>query len=318
MPVIGLRGSLGIGVESTAGTAVSATTTMPASNLSVMETSTQERGTDLTVNTGGVQTTVVELDRRVAGTTECALHYNAGVGLLLYAWFGAVSEGGGGGPTYDHTFTLSAPESLPSVTLVQTHGNSGNKHVVNGCVANTLELVVSSAASGRISIGWIGRAQETITTASNPTVTAGTKVLGSHGALTWNSTTYTGVVSEAKVTGNNNLAAGWTYGSLTAGYILPSGPREIALETKLVCTAAQWDALMDARRALTESNAVLTFTSGSLVLAITLHNASVESVGMPITGAGVVSATVKFRGRGDGSNGGLAAVLTNTNATYEL
>ena len=147
--------------------------------------------------------------------------------------------------------------------------------------------------------------------ATTPAYGAGdTPVLHSHaGQFSFGGASYDLVDMSLAV--NNALARRQLLGSA----VTKQPKRNDFQSIELSVTVEVEDALYAAFLADTQSDAAITFTSGSLSAAFTVHNAYLTSASDPVTSAGIVSQSLTFVGESDGTNEGLAIAIVNNNSS---
>lgn len=303
----------GLGKESSYGTAVARATWCELIRATIRRRQTWAPRPHLVLGDGGATRSRVLISELVEGELEFELRYT-GSGLWLEAAMGTVAEGGGGGPTYTHTFTRSNFGALPHYTLELVRGDGGNSEVFDGVVVQ--RLVIRSDARGyvRVTATVIGRTATARGAAGTPTAGDASLALAHHfGTLGWNSATWS--MQNWELTIDNRLAERQRHGSLYTAKPHPTAPPEFTLRAAIDVD----DAFYTAYLAGTESDLTLTGTSATWgTLAFTLHNAAVDDHGDPITGPTMLTSNVTWRGQADSSDQGIAIVSTNADATYDV
>ena len=91
-----------------------------------------------------------------------------------------------------------------------------------------------------------------------------------------------------------------------------AGPRIVTVTAQVFYDA---DTLQAGFVAGTQSDFAVTFTSGSVSMAFTLHNAVITECTAPVNKHGRIMQTVTFRGVSDGTDNGVAVVVINTQSS---
>lgn len=317
---MGFQGRLtnaGLGKESTYGTAVAATTTIPVASFTVWERTTIEDAADLHHGGGGVTQRRAELGRDVGGTLETLMSYET-LGLLLEAAIGENTTTGAG--PYQHRFTHVDPALLPALTIRGRLGNTTHVSVLAGCKVNSLKLKWKAREFAKVEADIIGRTLDSFGSGSPGTPTIGALVLPHQvGAFAWNSVSYTDMV-ELELEVANNLTRNPVLGALATDEPMPNDRRQVRAKCTARLSASEYEALVTACRAGTTSNFTFTFTgSGGRSIAFTVHNAQVvETPEGQLTQHGPVLVSWVFAATHDGTGvDGLLVDYTNNNASYD-
>ena len=230
-------------------------------------------------------------------------------GYWLDAAMGAAATTGSVAP-YTHTFSTSA--SLPSNTVEQILGDTGNSEVFEGCTVGEMEL---SIEAGRpliqrfTLIAETGSAIGAMGTATAPTDAI---VLAHHaGTLNFNSAPYK--VLSASLRLNNQLARLQEVGSRFTSEPPISNFRQWEISARI---AYRSDLLYTAHLAETSAALSLVFTSGTDSITISGVNCQVVTHGRPLNSAGHVVQDVTFRPRSSGTTDALTIEIVNSNANY--
>lgn len=123
--------AIGLGVESTRGTAVSRTNWLEVQSAEFTETATYEKFPIQGASWGGSRQVSYITRKQVTGSIVLPLQYT-GSGLLLQQLLGAVATTGAGAP-YTHTYSLG---TLPVdyLTIEKIIGTSGRRELLTGVV----------------------------------------------------------------------------------------------------------------------------------------------------------------------------------------
>jgi hypothetical protein len=314
VPYLGRDLRFAIGEESTWGTEASRTMTIRGKSSTVMARATHEPLPHLVsaASVGAVQSESFEAKERTSGTIEAVAGYAGnGLGLLLKHAMGTVADAGTG--PYTHTFTMAS--TLPTgLSACQQRGTANAEEFYGGKVS---KLVLSVEAGKPMFVMadmvFKNAGARAAASPSLPALASFTPVLHNEaGNLAFNSVNYS--PRNFKLTIDNGLDSDGVH-ELGTLYIAEPDRGDyvnVTIECDLVYRT---DALYTAHLAKTAANVTLTFTSGSMSLAFTLHNAILEKCEDPISAAGYITQSVRWRGYADASNSGLAIVLTNNTAT---
>ncbi len=312
---LGMQARVSLGEEVTAGTAVSRTVGGRIKSTTMNGTLTREPVGHLYGSGGSAANEVdfYDVQKVVGGEIVIPATYQGGIlGLLLKHAMGSNVDAGAG--PYTHTLTLAG--ALPAgLTVAVERGTGGlGDQVFNGNKIASLELSVAvgevmQCRAEMLGMGYASRGSDSPTALSTPYF-----IKHDHaGAIGFDSATYKARAFTLRI--NNNLDGLRDLGSLNVSEVNRAGFQTIEVEAQLV---ARSDALYAAHLAGTQGDMTITFSDGTRSLAITLHNAIITSYADPISGPGVITQTVTFRGFGDGTDHGLGIVLTNGTATVEL
>lgn len=235
------------------------------------------------------------------------------IGLLLKAAMGAVSDGGTGPSAYTHTYTLAA--ALPSLTIEAIRGNATNSETFEGAQVNTATLAVEVGQPMYLDLDLIAETSATRAAAGTVSLSATeTPILHSHaGQLTFNAVSYDLV--GLRVSLSNNIERRAKLGSTETQEPARAGYGSVVMECTIEAVSNQNDTILAAQRAGTQGDAAITFTSGTRSLAITGHNAWVDEATDPVGDAGIIRQTVRFMCESDGTDLGLALVMTNSESS---
>jgi hypothetical protein len=301
------RTALGFGLESTAGTAVSRTNWLAVLDapIQVEHEWVEEQVLGWSGDVGHVAAAHHKASSKINGTFQVELSYDD-TSVMLGAHALGVTGTSGAGP-YTHAITLgNQPVAL---TIEKVLGDSGNSELFAGCRINTYELSVETGGVMTCTVGVIGMIA-TYPSAGTPTMFQGRKrVIHAHaGTLSFNSVNYTLMSLNLSVT--RNLQETPTLGSYTTG-------QPIADKTDVTLTVRArglYSALRTAWSAGTQSDAQITFTSGSDTFTIKLSQAQIRSLTDGATGTPLHETEVVFVPNSDGTDLGLVLTWVNGNA----
>lgn len=307
---LGRNAAIGVGEESTWGTAVSRGNWRPLISGSLQRTITKTPRPSLLTGPASAMRRgrVVEVDE-CGGSYSIECTYE-NIGLFIYLLTGTVA-GSTPGP-----WTYSLASALPSATMEFVRG-TGSGEVLEGCVAASGTFAVS--AGGVMTYESEVIAQTSVEGgAESPSVaprsaavtpsygTGDTPVLHSHASqLTFNSASYD--LIDMSLTLNNGIARRQLLGSAVTAEPLRSDFQSVELSVTVEVQDALYKAMIDD----TASDITFNFTSGSLVMAFTVHNAYIMDATDPVSSAGIVTQSITFGGESDGTNEGLAITMTN-------
>ena len=185
------RGSwLGIGIETTWGTAVARTIWLPAINLGIARNVNRAVSPELAATgLSGGYSQFLTGQEDCSGDIEVLAQYG-GIGFLMYAVTGKTPAEGGSGPNgYTHTFTMDATQ--PSLTLEQIRGNTAAADVFEGCKVSSLTLSWSAGEPVRCKASIIAQTGAARGAAGTPTASTQTIVMAyDGGAMSFNGVTY--------------------------------------------------------------------------------------------------------------------------------
>ena len=308
VPYLGFGAYIGVGIESTYGTAVSRTRWMRPTSIGLARTIRNAVQPDLSgeIDSYAPLFTYSEGEES-GGTIEGYLAYNDYVAtILLKMAFGACTDAGAN--PYTHTYVPS--KTIGSMTIEQ--GSKDFAEVFEGCQVNSIEISWEVGRVATISAEIIAETSGGQTTVSSPTFIVPSFSLHNEvGTLSWNSVTST--LKRVKFKLNNNLQRRQQLGSDITAEPTKSGPLDLFLEIEKEKVALT---MQTAYIAKTQADATITITkSASAALSITLHNALIESYNDTVGDVGPVMERITLRGYRDASDKGCSLVVTNANAT---
>ena len=309
LPFLGFASYIGIGTEITWGTAVTRTRWMRPTGGGLTRNVANEVQPDLSAEIDSLAPIFnFQSNETSGGTLEGYFAYNDYVcSSLLYHALGGNTDAGAG----PYTHTMVPAKTLP-VGLTIEQGSKDFAQVFEGCKVNSLEINWEVGKVATMTAEIICETAGAQTTVASPTFIVPTFSLHNQvGTLSWNALTSTMKKFKFKI--NNNLSTRQQLGALFTAEPYRSAPMEIMLEVEQEKTALTHNVGFLAR---TQSNAVVTISAGaSASLAITVHNALIETYDDKVSDVGPVLERMSFRGFRDTTNKGLSIVLTNANAT---
>ena len=301
------RGSaIGSGEESTWGTAVARSAWRPAISSNLLRTVERVPRPNLQTGAAGVmRRSHFTAADNAGGSVSIELTYE-NCGMWVKHLLGAAATTGSS--PYTHTYTLG---TLPTGLTIENIRGTGTSEVFEGCRINTGTFAVSAGGVMSLDLDIIAETSAARGTAPTPSYGAGdTPVLHSHaGQFSFNSVSYDLVSMSLAV--NNALARRQLLGSAVTKQPKRNDFQSVELSVEIEVE----DALYQSMIADDQSDAVITFTSGALSAAFTIHNAYLTSASDPVTSAGIVSQSLSFVGESDGTDEGLSIAIVNTNSS---
>lgn len=256
----------------------------------------------------------VVIDQEVMGPIEANLAYQGNaLGLLLKAIFGSLSEGGGAGPTYTHTYT---PGALSSFSAEEPRGDSGTSEEFYGLYASKAVITIPARGPATITIDWIGEsAGARASTGTIPAMsTSAVYVLG-HQCTGWvfNSTTYQ--TNKIVITIDNKMTGRKDHGSIYIGEAGRDNRVEVMLDVELDQRA---NTIKAAALAGTSAAWSVTCSDGTRSLVFSGSAGFVETHDDAIGSSKVIAEKLRMRALAvEGSADIVSVVLTNADNTYE-
>jgi len=150
---IGRRVNVGIGKESTRGTVVDATYSVPKTNITFDDKANVVRSGESFGHISGVGSQSIVAGRMSAGALEGEINVNS-FGLILLSTLGALSSAAQNSD-YKHTYTLSNTNIHQSLSIHVENPN--NEKYFAGCVVDSLEINVAPEEIVTFSAGFKGR-----------------------------------------------------------------------------------------------------------------------------------------------------------------
>lgn len=306
MAAVGRTAALGLGEESTWGTAVARTTWRPAISSGLQRRIQRSPVPDLHSSAGNSAMRRRHFDglEEAGGPNRLVSTYE-NMGMWLKHALGTLATTGTG--PYTHTYTLA--EALPTgLTIELVRGTATNSEVFEGCQVASAVWEVSSGGVMFFDPEIIAETAAARGSAGTPSFgSAESPVLHSQaGQFSFNSANYDLV--SARLSLDNALVRRNFLGSA-----LTKVPERGDFQTvEITVTVEAQDALYTALLADTTSDAAITFTG--LVnnsMAITVHNGWISEASDPITEAGITRQTVTIMGESDGTDEGLEIIVIN-------
>lgn len=312
-PKTGRNTTVGIGLEGAWGTAVSRT------QYYRIKGSTLDHGIDEAmfealhqgVDGSALGSAITGIN--VAGTLSGELGYGQ-IGFILLAALGSVAEDTGSSPK---VFTYEGTLDLPSLTIDQTHGNTGESRVYEGMKVGSLTISWESGSIASWEAAFVGETVSAMGSAPSPTYTDPAKIAAGNTALTatWNSQTLTGV-KRFSVTIDNQLQTDRPLASPYVSEPVSSG-KKVSGQMTLQYKAGSYNPLADS---LTETQSDLVFdfnrASSTDNFEIRLRNAKLRTA-QTVSSPGIIEQVITFEGYADGSDSAISMILKNGNSDHE-
>jgi hypothetical protein len=312
----GIGTRLGIGEESTWGTEASRTVTAR-----LMSTSLQRRATFVplphlvgSTGTSRVRAEKYQSGERTGGDIKIVACYEGNaLGILLKHALGGLSDGGGGGPTYTHTFTIA--DVLPTGLSVELQrgmdgSSASTAEEMYGCRVQSWALECAAGGAMEFAATLIGKTGQARATQSVPSLSSALyPILHAHaGQLAFNSNNYT--IAKFKLSGSNKLGEIQELGSQYLSDPPVVDFADLMLECEVVSRS---DQLYVEQLAGTQGDVTLTWTDSvnTKTLAMTMHNGVLEEDAEDISGPGEIRLRCRWRLFSASSESGLSLVITN-------
>lgn len=316
---LGMGTAIGIGAESTWGTAVARTAWVRAVSAGLMVTPRKTPRPDLYGSSVGTRIKHLIEASDCGGDIEWIGGYE-GQGLLLkHALWGTPSTTGPVSGIYTHTYPLGAsvPDGL-TIEVVRGTDSTGTNvsRIYEGCLIDEWEASVQAGGYLRCRASIIGETGASDATAGTVSFTSNEIDLAhaQAGAFTWNSVANTGIVRSLTWRLRNSLARRNNLGSTLTAKPQPSDFRAVEVEVDMEQADA---AMLDALTADTEAAGSIAFSgTGSRTWTLNLHGAYVDSVSDEISAPGILRQKVKLIGQfTSGSSFGMSVVVANTQSS---
>ena len=299
----GRGASIGIGEESTYGTAVSRTNWRPLISSSLLRTIEKvPRPTLRTGAAGAMRRAHVISADNAGGNFSVECDYNS-VGMILKHLMGTLATTGS--DPYVHAYTFA--NTLPTGLTIENIRGTGTSEVFEGCKISTGTFAVSAGGVMTFDAAVIAETSAARGSAGSPSFsTDDAPVLHSHAStMSFNGVNYD--LIDMSLVVNNSLATRQKLGSAATLEPLRSDFQSVEMSV----TVEVDDVLMAAYIADTESDAVITFTSGATIFKFTLQNAYLSECSDPVSDANVIRQSLTLVGQSDGTDEGLKIEITN-------
>lgn len=312
MSARGAGSVLGIGEETTEGTAVTPTDFIPVRSMTPLHAVNQEvveplgYATDEAPVARDTFTTGIE----VGVNFQTNLYYDNGIMILLKHLFGEVATSGSGPYVYSYEINATKP-TKPSLTLEPKLGTGGPaQHGQQYAGVRPTKLTIDASIGQPILTDWetIGMTAASMSAPTSPTYANSNLATYNHATtLTFNSANLTDVVG-CKLTIDRKLERTPELGTLTSGPVDIGGLVEVMLEVRQRYSS---NAAHAALVAGTTAAGAWTITDGTRSFAFTFGRLKVMSVDRAVSGPGQLEFTTMFRCLGTPTNAGVELALTN-------
>lgn len=326
--VLGRMGAVGVGIESSHGTAVARAlwyrVTELSGHIQAIDSAPRQHSQGPAVTHGGMPIAHTDGNIVVSGLAfTVPAYYNDDCLALLYAAMGAVLDGGSGPSSWTHTFTLAG--TLPSCTIEAIEGADAaaatSAVVAAGAVCSQLVWTIQPGSTpSTIATTWNAQKDAGDTTAGSPSFGSDAAPVMYHqiGDLSWNSITIDkDAVRSATITITNGLSDDrFALGSQYRQEPYLTGDRVVTCE--IAMERAQADTLRASYTSRASSSLTFTVTDGSKSAAFTFYAARIMTFGRTWSVDGIVMQTVLFRAFAvSGGANGLQIVITNDVEHYD-
>lgn len=315
-PQVGRGAAIGFGAESTWGTAVSRTHWYRAVAISLRQTLDKVGRGVLMESSGSRNMRGHYLKSQNAGGGVTILAGYEGLGLLLsHLLHGTPATTGPSGGLYTHTYKLGVnpPTGLTCEAILGA--GTSLAEVFEGCKVNKGSLKISAGGLMSVDLDLIAETSGGMVAAGTPTLTTNEYEVIHHqaGAMTWNSVSYKPISIE--ISPDNKLTRRQLLGSALTAEPTPAGFVEVMIKVEIELSGeAPYDDLL----ADTQGDLAVTFTDtahGNRSFGITAHNCYLTDVSHAVTSVGIIKQTLTYRAESDGTDEGLAIVLTNAQSS---
>jgi len=313
LPFHGRGAAIGIGEESTYGTAVSRTNWRQTVSDDAYRKVTRNYRPGLV----GVATSFTKRNT-VSGVTECGGKFEhvltyEGMGMLLKHALGSLATTGTG--PYVHTYKIGALPTGLTVEFIDS-GDSGNvAQVAEGCKISRMALKWTDPSQvAMASFDFLAEDIGAYTTAGSPAYGTGSNLdmIGHQlGALSFNSNNYDLLSLEMII--DNKLGRRYKLGSRLTKEPARTDFCEVTWRAEV-----EWEngnALTDFRNEVQGDVAVTSTGTGNDACTFTLHNAQIWDAPKPVSGPGPGRIRIEWRGLSDGTDEGFQVALTNDDSS---
>ena len=313
IPVRGFGLTLGLGEESTWGTAVARSNWLRLASASLKRQVITEKLNHL--GTYGQTSTAHRYNfisrEEVGGRISWPLMYNDSSLMLLKHAMGATVDAGAG--PYTHTLTLASPPpvGLTMELIKGTHASLSTAQVFEGGKLDNLEIAWEAGQIVQCSADVIAQAAGGITSAGTPSYNSTPYPVIAHQmttALTIGGNPYQSRSVRLRV--SRGLQRNQEIGSLYTSEPFESR-LTVELEVEVLWQDSAWHT---AHYASTAADVTFAFADSPRALTGTLHNAIPVDVSEPTDSAEGIRQTIRFEAYADSSDQGLSLVFTNANA----
>jgi hypothetical protein len=304
--------TIGVGLESTWGTAVARTKWSRTTGVTLDLQVERKNYEHLHQGVDGAALGSSIVGYTASGNVSGHLGYGQ-IGFFLLAAIGSVTEVTGTPNVHTYEGTLA----LPSLTLEKVIGNSTEARVFEGCKVNTLTINYSTGEIASWEAAIVGETAGSLTSAGSPSYTDPALVAQGNTAVTatWNSQTIA-EVKRLSIVIDNQLEIDSALASPLIVEPLSQG-KKVTVSMTVRYKGGSYNPTADAESD-TISDLSIDFNRSSSTdnLMFLIRNAKLQ-VGLPISTAGVIEQTLMFEGFADGSDSAISVVLTTGNADHE-
>lgn len=315
MPTIGAYTAAGFGTESTHGTAVARTNWLPVKSWGLKRDVEYVPRDHLGyANATAVMRQLTYQTRDyAAGPVVIDGSYDDSTAYLMKHGFGAVVDDGAG--PYTHTFTLANPALLGFTCEGKLgHGANAKGEVFEGGLIARQTYKVQTGKILEITNDIIAETSQGEASQGTPTyATAAEPIAFNHwGQFTFDSVARTLLSLEWTI--DRMISQRQLLGSLFTALPAPTGFMRVT--GRLVVEHGDGGVWYSKHLAKTQGDGTITATGSGGSLAMTFQNMILMSRSADISGPEIVQEQYEFECFSDGTDLGLKAILTNTNALY--
>lgn len=306
----GFNSFVGIGAESTWGTAVARTKFYRLKSSTLRRKVTKVKRDTLYEGTGLVSRRSFVAQDDVEGSITILATYED-IGLILHHAMWSSSTTGPSGSDYTHTYVLGSSAPAGGLTIEVAQGG-GSAIVYEGCRVTKLKLSVEAGGLCMLEMEIIGQTSGAPTSASSPTFGTTEVEMEHHhfSQITWNSTAYD--LRSWTLELDNRLERRQVLGTKLTADPKPSGLRDVSMTVSSDYDSDNWQNGLTAH---TSASAVIAATASARSITATLHNAYIDSDEIGVDTHGVLPESIKLIGQSDATNRGLALVVVNTQSS---
>lgn len=317
---LGRNAAVGIGFETTEGTAVAAARWARLASLALNKASTRSRIDDLSLGTTSYLKARYLEQVEISGSIEILCYYeNGSLASFLRACIGGTWSTTGSGP---YTHTLDPGAEPPPITLrtardtLSSTGALQRGDVIAGARITSASLSASTPGILRLSMNFVAMSS-TPGSAPTPSLPTHDDPILSHAAnrWQWNSVDYTPRSITLDLENAIEGLRGFGSASITGAAV--TGIRNARMTVTRFKTNDNWP---DAQSAGTESDGDITFTvdGGTDQFRINLYNAQIpEAVTIAAQSVGLIEESAIFEPRDDGTDPPVQFILVNDDANAE-
>ena len=318
--------AIGLGVESTRGTAVARTNFLEVQSAEFTETATYERFPVQQAVWGGSRQVSYITRKQVTGTIVCPLQYT-GSGLLLKALLGTVATTPGSG-NFTHTYTLGTipPEFL---TIEKIIGTSGRRELITGVAVSGGRIRFRRAQVAMMELDIMGFKSDGYASAPTPSFGAAVStraVFARHldnsasgipFEFAWDGDQYT--AQEVTISFDNNVSDVGDMGSFYATTVDQGGERLVTVQVGTRHVGSATETLYTDH--LSQRSAALTFSatgdSSNQAVTFTCRNAEISNMpAPPLSGDSRVIVRPTWTLHDDASNAAISIAVVNASSSH--